>query len=996
MHDRAIEAIVRRREQRSVDFETLMSWRVRRILLVSSMYDAFSFQEDASLTERLFSEYLDLNLRYAPTVVRASTAAEALELLRQGGFDLVVSMARIGDADVREFVRAVREIDAEIPVKLLAGNARELAALEAENATAFGERLFVWSGDVRLLLAMVKSTEDRMNAAHDSRTAGVPNLILIEDSVRFYSSYLPLLYTELMAHSQALMADGLNSSQKLLRMRARPKILLATSYEEGETLFREFRDHVMGVILDASFPRGGKVDDGAGMAFARLVRAEAPDRPILMQSSEAENAAEIERLGGSFIDKTSPTLLQDLRRFLREYLGFAEFVFRSPDGAMIAAASDLRTLQERIAEVPIESLLYHGGRNDFSTWLMNRTEFELARDLRPQRVEDFRDPEDMRGHLVAALERHRDRSRAGVIADFSSATFEGKSGFARIGSGSLGGKGRGLAFVHALLEDYEIGERFPSVEISVPPTAVLATDVFDRFMADNDLVTVALGGADDAEIARRFAAAALPVDALAALRTFLARVDYPLAVRSSSLLEDGAHQPFAGVYQTCMIPNNGEDIEARLAQLSAAVKRVYASTYFESAKAYIAATSNRLEEEKMAIAIQQIVGRRYGDYLYPLVAGVARSHNFYPMKEMRSEDGIASAVLGLGKAVVDGGRCVRFSPRHAERLYQFATPEESLRTAPSELLALDMRAAPWTRCEAAEADTNIVALGLDVAEAHGTLHAVGSVYDAASHAVYDGISRSGPRLVTLAGVLKGGVFPLAEVLSFLLEVGGAAFSCPVEIEFAADLRQGPREKHQFGFLQIRPVIVGGGSGRIHLAGVAREDAICVSDAALGNGPIAGVADLVYVPVASFERSKTAEVAREIGIVNGRLVAEGRPYALVGPGRWGSADHWLGIPVSWGQISRAACIVETDMHDIKVEPSQGSHFFQNMTSLGVAYLTVNFDQVGGHLDLPWLDAQPAQAELRYVRHLRFDAPLDIAVDGRAKRGVIMKPGRGFGP
>ena len=996
MQDRAIEAIVRRREQKSVDFETLMSWRVRRILLVSSMYDAFSFQEDASLTERLFSEYLDLNLRSAPTVVRASTAAEALELLRQGGFDLVVSMARVGDSDVRDLVRAIREIDAGIPVKLLAGNARELQSLEIEGATAFGERVFVWSGDVRLLLAMVKSTEDRMNAAHDSATAGVPNLIVVEDNVRFYSSYLPMLYTELMAHSQALMSDGLNSSQRLLRMRARPKILLATSYEEAEALFREFREHVMGVIVDASFPRGGREDDGAGLAFARLVRAEAPDRPILMQSSDERNAAEIEALGGAFINKTSPTLLQELRRFLREYLGFAEFVFRTSDGAMIAAAGDLRSLQERIAEVPIESLLYHGARNDFSTWLMNRTEFGLARDLRPHRVEDFRNPEEMRRHLVAALERHRDKSRAGVVADFSSATFEGKSGFARIGGGSLGGKGRGLAFVHALLEEYEIGERFPDVEIAVPPTAVLATDVFDRFMADNRLTDVVLGGADDAEIARRFSAAALPEDTLAALRTFLARVEYPLAVRSSSLLEDGAHQPFAGVYQTCMIPNNAAQPEARLAQLAAAIRRVYASTYFAAARAYIAATSNRLEEEKMAIVIQQIVGRRYGDYVYPLVAGVARSYDFYPMREMRSEDGVVSAVLGLGKAVVDGGRCVRFSPRHPERLYQFSSPDDALRSAPSELLALDMRAAPWTRCESAEADTNIVALGLDVAEAHGTLHLMGSVYDASSHAVYDGISRPGPRLVTMSGVLKGGVFPLADVLSFLIDVGGAAFSCPVEIEFAADLRAAPRGKHQFGFLQIRPVIVGGATGRVHLEGIAPADAICLSSSALGNGAIAGVADVVYVPAATFDRARTADVAGEIGKINGRLAAEGRAYALIGPGRWGSADHWLGIPVSWAQISRAACIVETDMHDIRIEPSQGSHFFQNMTSLGVAYLTVNVGEVGGHLDLGWLDAQPAETELRYVRHVRFDAPLEVAVDGRGKRGVIMKPGRGPTP
>lgn len=995
MGDRAIEAVVRRRERKAVELESLMSWRAQRILIVSSLYDAFTFQEDGSLVERLFSEYLELNLRTVPIVQRASAAREALEVLGRERFDLVISMLRVGDADVRELVRSIRGIDPEIPVMLLAANPRELAAVDLAGPLDGGERVFVWNGDVRLFLAMIKSCEDRMNVEHDSRVADVPSLILVEDNVRFYSAYLPMVYTELLEHSHALMADGLNHMQRLLRMRARPKILLATTFEEGERLFRRYRDHVMGVIVDASFPRGGRIDDDAGIEFARLVRAEAPDRPILMQSSVPENAARIGELGGLFVNKTSPTLLLELRRFLREQCGFADFVFRLPDGAMIATANDLRTLQERIAEVPVESILYHGARNDFSTWLMNRTEFELARDLRPQRVGDFAAPEDLRRHLIAALERHRERSRAGVVAEFSSATFEGTSGFARIGVGSLGGKGRGLAFVHSLLRDYEIGERFPDVEIFVPPTAVLAAGAFDRFMAGNRLTEVALGEASDDEIAGRFAAAALPEETLRALRTFLARVRYPLAVRSSSLLEDGSHQPFAGVYQTCMIPNNDGDPEARLEQLSAAIKRVYASTYFAAPKAYLAATGNRPEEEKMAIVIQQLVGRRYGDHLYPLVAGVARSYNFYPMPGMRSEDGIASVVLGLGKAVVDGGRCVRFSPRHPDRLYQFATPEESLRTAPSALLALDMSAEPWTRCAAAEIDSNIVELDLEAAERHGTLHAVGSVYDPDSHAVYDGVSRAGPRLVTLAGVLKGGAFPLAEVLSFLLDVGSAAFSCPVEIEFAADRRAKRGEKHQLGFLQIRPMVGGGAAGKIRVDGASAEDAVCLSHLALGDGRVGGVADLVYVPAATFDRAKTVQIAHEIGTLNGRLVAERRPYALIGPGRWGSADRWLGIPVSWAQISGAACIVETDMHDIKVEPSQGSHFFQNMTSLGIAYFTVNFGGTGGHLDMPWLDAQPARTETPFVRHLRFDSPLEIAVDGRSKAGVVMKPGHRLG-
>ena len=655
MEDKTLHSLVKPRSRRTADFENLMSWRVRNILLVSSQYDFFTFQEDGRLTESLFWEYLELNLRYAPNIRRASTAAQALEMLKASPFDLVISMLKLGDTHIDEFCRSVRAFDDKIPLALLASSARDLAATNFSQHLEGTNRVFIWSGDVRLFLAIIKSVEDRINAWHDSSTMGVPNLILVEDNVKFYSSYLPILYTELMEHCQALMSDGLNRMQKIFRMRGRPKVLLATTFEEGISLYKRYQEHVIGVMVDAAFPRGGVIDPRAGIEFAKIVRERTPDRPILMQSSDGANAELIRKIGGHFINKKSPTLLHDVRSFLRHHLGFADFQFRIPDGTKMGSASDIRTLQERISAVPIESIVHHGSRNDFSTWLMNRTEFDLARELRPHCVTDFDDPEDMRRHLISVLESHRAISRAGLVAEFSGTTFEGTSGFVRIGAGSLGGKGRGLAFFHTLLEKYEINERFSDINIFIPPTAVVATEIFDHFMSDNDLTDFALGEATDEEIASRFLQADLPAEVTEALSTFLTRIDYPLAVRSSSLLEDGSHQPFAGVYQTYMIPNNHPDFQVRLKNLCDAVKLVYASTYYAASESYVKATQNRLEEEKMAVVIQEVVGRRHGDHLYPMVAGVARSYNYYPMEGMESEDGVASVVLGLGKIVVDGG-----------------------------------------------------------------------------------------------------------------------------------------------------------------------------------------------------------------------------------------------------------------------------------------------------------------------------------------------------
>ena len=990
MRDPALDKLISPRPQRGVPFDRLMQQRVRNVLLVSSLYDSFTFEEDAGLTGILFSEYLELHMRYAPNVVRVSSAPEALRLLRSGPFDLVITMLRIGGMDLFDFWEGVRDVAPGVPVLLLAYNARELQVLSDANRFEGIDKPFIWLGDVRLFLAMTKYVEDRLNFAHDVSVAGVQSIIVVEDSVRFYSAYLPMLYTELVRQSRAVMADGFDRMQKLLRMRARPKILLATTFEEAAEFYEREKHSVLGVITDATFPRGGVKDPGAGLAFAQLAKSADPDLPVLVQSTDSDVAPSAEALGCSFLNKKSPALLAGLREFMLTNLGFGDFVFKRPDGTVVAEAPDLRTFIQKLATIPDESLLYHARRNHFSRWLAARTEFDLSRAIRPRKVSEFETSDDVRDFLVASASAHRERRRTGVVADFSQGTFDDRSPFVRIGEGSFGGKGRGLAFINRLFGEYNIQGHFPGIRLFVPPSAAVTTEVFEEFVAKDGLLELALGDVSDDLIATAFLRAELPQSVVSALRTFLERVRYPLAVRSSSLLEDAYYQPFAGIYETFMVPNNHPNTDVRLRELCNAIKLVYASTYFENAKAYLETTPSRPEEEKMAIIIQQLVARRHGQYEYPDFAGSARSINFYPMRGMHPEDGIASVALGLGRQVVDGGKCVRFSPRHKHRLYQFSSTDDTLRNAQREFFALDM-SAPGPRWTGEQAHANIVKLGLAKAIEHGTLRAVGSMYSPDDDRVVDGINRkNGYPLVTMAGVLKHSIFPLAEVLDLMLQIGNASMRCPVEIEFAVNLRKRMGKPDEFGFLQIRPVVLYEPTMERPIDSAPCDQALVVSRSALGHGRFENMRDIVYVNPATFDRAKTQEIAREVGNINRPLKNADRPYVLVGPGRWGSADRWLGIPVGWRDINGAQAVVETDMVDIRVEPSQGTHFFHNITSFGLAYLTIH--RAGGDcVDYDWLQAQPAATETKYVRHVAFPEPFQVIVDNRTRFGAVMKPG-----
>ena len=990
MSDRLLSEIIGSPVRTEVPYDALMPRRVSNLLLVSSLYDHYTIIEDGRLSEMIFSEYLDLDLRFTPSIERVSTAEEALEKIKSEPFDLVISMVRVGEMNIGEFSQAVYAINPVIPIVLLACSARELALLPRLDNLKRIDSVFIWLGDVRLFLAIIKYIEDRLNALHDAQVAGVRSIILIEDSVQFYSSYLPMLYTEILNQTHALTAESINRAQKIMRMRARPKVLLARTYEEGLRIYEQHRNNLLGVIVDAAFPKGGIVDTSAGFEIARLLRERTPDLPILMQS-EAQNSAQADSLKLAFIDKQSPTLFADLKDFMQQHLGFGDFVFLHPDGTVLSRVPNLRTMEWAIQAVSEEYLMPNISRNDFYTWLMARTEFELAEAVRNLVRTTADNKGSFRQRLLSTLRAFRQRSVTGVVTEYSSRTFEGRAGFVRIGDGSLGGKGRGLAFINSLINMYQLENRFTGVRIFVPPTAVLATGAFERFMESSGLLSYALKETDDRKITEAFLRAEFPSDIIENLWNFLHWVRYPLAIRSSSLLEDASYQPFAGIYKTYMIPNMHDNPEVRLEELCNAIKMVYASTYHADPKAYMESLPNRLEEEEMAVIIQQVVGKRYDSYLYPNFAGVGRSINFYPMPGIRPDDGVVSVTLGMGKAVVDGGRCVRFCPAYPTKPIQSFTPNDYLENSPKNFLALDLSRSGLLSGPAAIPPIELASLDIAVAEKNGALGPVGSVYSSDNDAVYDGTSRAGIRLVTMAGVLKGKVFPLAEIMAFLLKVGTAASSCPVEIEFAVNLSDDPGKPHEFAFLQIRPLVLGSELQEIEIENVNLQDALCVSNKALGNGFIRNVRDLVFVRREKFDRARTINIAEELGNINAMLKQKKRPYLLIGPGRWGSADPWLGIPVKWAQISAARCIIETGFEDMQVDPSQGSHFFQNIMSFGIGYLTVELHmRTEDYLDASWLNLQPAETETEYLRHITFKDPLHIALNGRKNLGVVMKP------
>ena len=968
-------------------FQDLMRYRIMDILLVATPYDAFMLEEAGELQERVLGEFRNLDVHYAPGLTAVETGEQALELAgEQRRFNLILAAPHLADMDAAELAERAREAGLDAPVVVLAWDASELGEFTARMADSPVERAFLWQGDARLLLAIVKSVEDARNAAHDSGREGVQVILLVEDSVRHYSSFLPAVYAELLHHSQRVIAEGLNLSQKILRMRARPKILLCTTYEEAEAAFAAYHDDVLGIISDVEFPRRGEKSATAGAELTRAVRASHPDIPIILHSSYARNEALARSLGARFLLKGSPFLLQDLSAVLLEDFGFGDFVFRLPSGEQAGSAADLRQLEELLASVPESSIAFHAARNHFSRWLKARTEFALAHHLRPRQLQDYAGIEALRQDLIRSIGEYRETRSQAVVEDFEHQRFTlHGDGFYRIGGGSVGGKARGLAFVRRVLAGSDLRQRFRGVAIGVPTTAVLGTDVFDRFLDENDLRHFALACQDDAEIERRFLAAPLPDEAERDLQAFLAQAREPLAVRSSSLLEDSQHQPLTGVYETFMLGNASWSLAERVRAARRAVQRVYASTFNRRAKAYLRATPYRLEEEKMAVLLQRVAGARHGGRFYPEISGVARSYNFYPSGPMAPADGIAAVALGLGRTVVDGGRCLRFSPRYPQHVAQLGSLRETLESTQREFYALRLDAG-----ESDDGDLRETSFHLAAAEEDGTLAAVGSTYSRENDAITDGIARPGQRVVTFAPVLKHEIFPLAAILREALALGERAMGGPVEIEFAVNLSPSPGRQREFALLQMRPLAVQAEGEALEAGPIEPGEVLCRTQRVLGNGRRDGLRDIVAVDYRRFDRAKSREAAAEIGRLNGELLAAQTPYLLIGVGRWGSRDPWLGIPVTWDQVSGAQVIVETALRDLKVTPSQGSHFFQNLTSFDVGYFTVDPDRGDTAVDWDWLEAQPALSENAAVRRLALARPLRVLMNGKTGEGLILKP------
>ena len=976
---------------RAGGLQDLMRFRVQDILFVSSLYESFIMSEDGQLNELILSKFLDLNLSQAPNLTRVSSGKEALALAETQQFDVLITSLQLGDMNAVQLTQQVREKGLDLPILVLAYDHRELKDFEGRFGFSGLDGVFIWQGDARILLAMVKLWEDFVNVADDSNL-GVPVLLVVEDSVRFYSSFLPVIYSEVMKLSQSVFSEGVNLYQRLLRMRARPKILLARTYEEAWSFFTTYQANVMGVISDVQFPRteGDGVSPSAGLDLAQRIKAARPDIPILLQSSNPEFRDMAESVASGFLLKGSPVMLDEIRQYLADHSFFGDFVFRmADDGEEVDRAGDLRSLLEKLETVPVESVGYHGARHDFSSWLRARGEFALAYRLRPRQVSDYDSLEDLRKDLIRSIGAYRRAQSRSTVADYDPEVLAYAGGIMRIGGGSIGGKGRGLAFATRLVDRFGLEDRFPGVRIFVPPAVILGTDVFNEFLDGNNLRALSLRSEDETEMEERFAEARFPWTARQQLASFLFASSQPLAVRSSSLLEDSPYQPFAGIFETIMLPNNHPDPAVRLEELIQAIKQVYASTFSRHSKAFLDATPYRLEEEAMAVIVQTLVGQERDGLFFPDLSGVARSHNYYPTEPMTSSDGIAAVALGLGKTVVEGSPCFRFCPSYPRHNVEFSTVEDMVNNSQREFWAVRM--AGREDEDSAKADGEMVKLPLTVAEEHGVLKWVGSTFSAENNAVYDGLSRPGTRLVSMAPILKMDLFPLAEILKKLLEVGKSGTSSPVEIEFAVNLDTPPGKPKEFAFLQLRPLATNRELEAIEFDDVPASGLICESPSALGHGHFDDLYDLVVVDKNRFERAHSQECATAVAHFNRKLSQEGRPYVLVGVGRWGSTHSWLGIPVRWADISGAQVIVEAGFKDFRVTPSQGTHFFQNLTSLNIGYFTVNQEIGEGFVDWEWLASCTEVEEVGPVRHLQFSEPVLVTMNGLTQHGIIRKPG-----
>jgi len=973
---------------KDTSFANLMTRRIYNVLLIASKYDAFTLEDDGRVDEQIFNEYVSLNLRYPPRFTQVSTDKEALEELRINNYELVICMPGDMHDSSFEITKTVKADYPEIPIVVLTPFSREVSKYMAKADLSAIDYVFSWLGNTDLLLAIIKLIEDKMNVDQDIASVGVRVILLVEDSIRFYSSILPNLYKFVLEQSRNFATEALNGHQQMLRMRGRPKILLARSYEEASTIYKKYRNNMLGVISDMSFNRDGVKDKEAGIRFCRKVRNSDAFLPIIFNSSDCINKKYAGELEAGYIDKASKTFPQELRQLLTDTFGFGDFVFRDPaTGAEIARIRNLKDLQEQIFKIPDDSLRYHLGRNHASRWLYSRAMFPIAKFIEGVPILEYDDTMEARKIIFDAIVMYRRTKNRGVIAEFKKDRFDKYSNFVRIGEGSLGGKGRGLAFIDGLVKRHVELSDFEGVNVCIPKTLVLCTDIFDQFMESNLLYKTALSDASDEEILKVFVESHLPDGFNDNLRAFLNVVQKPIAIRSSSLLEDAHYQPFAGIYSTYMIPWD-EDVEKVLSMLKKAIKGVYASVFFKNSKAYMTATSNVIDQEKMAIILEEVCGNTYGDHYYPTFSGVARSLNYYPIGYETAADGIANVALGLGKYIVDGGVTLRFSPKHQHSILQMSSLDFALRETQTHFLCLDLSNKDFSLNT--DDGQNLKKVNVQEAEKDGTLDQIASTYDHIDNVLREGIWGAGRKVISFAHILQNETFPLAKILEKVLVLGQKEMGRPVEIEFAVELSLDENGNSTFYLLQIRPIVDTQEMLEEDIEAIPAEKSILKTRNALGHGIDNDVYDLVYIKPESFQASKNQLTAYEVDKINRQLTEEGRPYVLIGPGRWGSSDTWLGIPVKWPHIASARLIVETGLSNYQIDPSQGTHFFQNLTSFGVSYYTIAYGSTEDFCDFEYLHNQPAMYENDYLRHIRFSKPIVIKTDGKKNYGVLMKP------
>lgn len=976
------------RDFSDIYFNVLMQKRIKNVLLLTTKYDAFVLEDDGRIDEQIFNEYVSLNLRYPPVFIQASSANEAYDILQYGDIDLIIIMLSVGNTDAFDLAKRIKTEYKNIPIVVLTHFSRDLLLKMNKGDLSIIDYIFCWLGNADLLVAIIKLIEDKMNVDNDVKKGHVQTILLVEDSIRYYSSYLPNIYKILFTQSKRFMSEGLNEHQKNLRMRGRPKILMATTYDEAINIYEKHKDNLLGIISDISYKRNGVEDKQAGIKLCKKIRSEQENMPYILQSSDIENKEIAKKLGVGFINKYSKTLSIEVRNYMIKYFAFGDFIFRNPDNhEEIGRASDLKTLQNKLSKISNETLVYHVKQNDFSKWLYARALFPLADVFKPVEISDFTDADNLREYMIDAIQKFRKSKSRGVIAKFDKNRFDEYVIFSRIGDGSIGGKARGLAFVDLLVKKYDLVDKHKNVTVTIPRTVVLCADVFDEFMEINNLYNIGLSSKDDTEVFKYFINAKLPGWLHQDLYAYISIIKRPIAVRSSSKLEDSHYQPFAGIYSTYMIPYNSNK-QQMIRMLSDAIKSVYASVYFKSSKAYMAATANVIDEEKMGIILQEVCGNQYGDRYYPTFSGVARSVNFYPIEPEKSEDGIANIALGLGKYIVDGGMSLRFSPKYPKKILQLSTPEMALRNTQKYFYALDMK--PENVKFTVDDAENLLKLRIKDAEKDGAIDKISSTYDLQDNILRDGTIYSGKKIITFSNVLNYNIFPLDKILQELLYIGQNEMNNPVEIEFAVNLEPCDGQNAVFNILQIRPIVDNKEIIDVDFETIDKSQSIIYSEKALGNGEIEDIYDFVYVKPESFNPAKNPEIAIIIDKINSEFITKGKNYILVGPGRWGSSDPWLGIPVNWTQISAARVIIESGLPNYQIDPSQGTHFFQNLTSFNVGYFTINPFLKDGIYDLDFLNKQQTVYEDDFIKHIRFKNFMPIIIDGKNNKGIIMKP------